>query len=349
MTLSGGNSGTVTGGGILVYGTLSTLNLTLVRVTANTGSTGIYVTHDSNLNIVSSRIENNLEGGIYLQPNVTASIRNSTISNNSGATGGGGISSSGILTLVNSTLSGNHADTSGGGLLNAGTAALYNVTIANNLAGAGGSTGNGGGLYSGLSGAQLTIRNSLIANNIDITTSELNNDCAGKLTGEGYNLIEDMTGCTIMGVVTGDVTGVDPMIDTLLDNGGPAFTHALLTGSPAINAGEPTGCRDQSNAILLTDQRAYLHNSNCDMGAYEYNSPGQATPTNTPTASNTPTATRTSTPTSTRTRTPTPTASATPTITPTPTRTPTATPTATSTATSVATASYWIYLPVIQK
>ncbi len=133
LTLSGGNSGIVTGGGILVYGASSTLNLTLVRVTANTSSAGIYVTNGSTLNIVSSRIENNFEGGIYLQSNVTASIRNSTISNNSGAIGGGGISSSGTLTLVNSTLSGNSADTSGGGLLNTGTAALYNVTIANNM------------------------------------------------------------------------------------------------------------------------------------------------------------------------------------------------------------------------
>jgi parallel beta-helix repeat protein len=361
------------------------LNLTLVRVTANTASAGIYLTSASTLNIVNSRIENNSNGGIYLASSATASIRNSTISNNSGAIGGGGISSSGTLTLVNSTLSGNSAETSGGGLLNTGTAALYNVTIANNIAGAGGSTGNGGGVYSDLSGSSLTIRNSIIANNVDITTSELNNDCDGTLTGEGYNLIEDTTGCTITGVTTGDVTGIDPMLGALLDNGGPAFTQALLTGSPAIDAGEPTGCRDQSNALLLTDQRSYLRNGTCDKGAYEYNSPGQATPTNTPTASNTPTATRTSTSTPTRTRTPTATASATPTITPTPTasatststptpsptstatRTPTATPTntpgpsptststathtptPTATATLTITSSHWLYLPIIQK
>ena len=385
LTLSGGNSGIATGGGILVYGASSTLNLTLVRVTANTASAGIYLTSASTLNIVNSRIENNSNGGIYLASSATASIRNSTISNNSGAIGGGGISSSGTLTLVNSTLSGNSAETSGGGLLNTGTAALYNVTIANNIAGAGGSTGNGGGVYSDLSGSSLTIRNSIIANNVDITTSELNNDCDGTLTGEGYNLIEDTTGCTITGVTTGDVTGIDPMLGALLDNGGPAFTQALLTGSPAIDAGEPTGCRDQSNALLLTDQRSYLRNGTCDKGAYEYNSPGQATSTNTPTASNTPTATRTSTSTPTRTRTPTATASATPTITPTPTasatststptpsptstatRTPTATPTntpgpsptststathtptPTATATLTITSSHWLYLPIIQK
>ena len=381
VTLSGGNSGITTGGGILVYGAYgsNTLTLTLVRVTANTSSAGIYVTNGSTLNIVNSRIENNFKGGIYLQSNVTASIRNSTISNNSGAISGGGISSSGTLTLVNSTLSGNSADTSGGGLVNTGTAALYNVTIANNIAGAGGSTGNGGGVYSGLSGSSLTIRNSIIANNVDITTSELNNDCDGTLTGEGYNLIEDTTGCTITGVTTGDVTGIDPMLGALLDNGGPAFTQALLAGSPAIDAGEPTGCRDQSNALLLTDQRSYLRNGTCDMGAYEYNSPGQATPTSTPTASNTPTATRTTTSTPTRTRTPTPTATATGTATRTPTATHTNTPTATVTrtptttqtntpgpspthastvthtptptapATLTSTSSHWLYLPIIQK
>jgi hypothetical protein len=37
----------------------------------------------------------------------------------------------------------------------------------------------------------------------------------------------------------GDQVNTGPLLGPLQDNGGPAFTHALLPGSPAINAGHP--------------------------------------------------------------------------------------------------------------
>jgi hypothetical protein len=48
----------------------------------------------------------------------------------------------------------------------------------------------------------------------------------------------------------------------LADNGGNTLTHALQAGSPAINAGDNVGCPAK-------DQRGYLREANCDMGAYE--------------------------------------------------------------------------------
>jgi hypothetical protein len=302
-------------------GISAVLNLTNARVRSNVAGHAIYVVNQAGLNVLHSRIENNSDGrGIFLQLNTTATIRHSTISGNAGGIHNG---SGGTLSIVNSTISGNTADSIGGGVSNSGTTHLYNVTITNNTAGTGG-TGNGGGIYNA-SAVTLTLRNSIIAGNIDAAINQVFNDCAGTVTGEGYNLIQDTTGCVITGVTTGNVTGLSANLDALLDNGGPTFTHALLAGSPAINAGDPAGCRDQNNALLVTDQRAYLRNGACDMGAYEYNSPGQATPTTTPTATHTPTPTRTSTSTPTRT--------ATPTTTSTPTRTPTSTPTVTSTST----------------
>ncbi|MFN8595361.1 MAG: choice-of-anchor Q domain-containing protein [Anaerolineae bacterium] len=376
LTLQGGNT-TTTGSAVRLTGS-STLNLTAVRVTTNVGSAAIYVINGSNLKVFGSRIENNTSGGVYLQPNVIANIRDSTLSNNTSSLGGGAIYSLGTLALVNSTLSGNTADSSGGGLLNTGTASLYNVTIVSNTVTIGSGGATGGGLYNHIS-ATLTLRNSLIANNIDASTFQVFNDCSGTVTSEGYNLIEDTTGCTINGVTTGNITGSDPNVGALANNGGPTFTHALNAGSPAINAGDILGCRDEAHSLLLTDQRGYLRNGTCDIGAYEYNSPGQATPTNTPTQTNTPTPTSTATSTPTRTRTPTATASATPTITQTPTPTSTATVTATptntptrtatptrtptvtactpgpdgcvstSTPTPTATPSHWLYLPVVVK
>jgi len=57
-------------------------------------------------------------------------------------------------------------------------------------------------------------------------------------------------------------------------NGGSLPTHALLAGSPAINAGtpEPTGCQDAVGGKLLADQRGAHRpaGSACDIGAYEY-------------------------------------------------------------------------------
>jgi len=41
-------------------------------------------------------------------------------------------------------------------------------------------------------------------------------------------------------LATGDQINTDPMLGPLQDNGGPTFTHALLPGSPAIDAGDPS-------------------------------------------------------------------------------------------------------------
>ncbi len=57
----------------------------------------------------------------------------------------------------------------------------------------------------------------------------------------------------------------------LADNGGSTQTHALLAGSPAINAGNSANPGSGSPACELTDQRGYGRPDRCDIGAYEYN------------------------------------------------------------------------------
>jgi hypothetical protein len=62
----------------------------------------------------------------------------------------------------------------------------------------------------------------------------------------------------------------DPKLGPLQSNGGPTQTHALLPGSPAIDAGNPGGCRDKLGALLITDQRGFPRPAvGCDIGAYE--------------------------------------------------------------------------------
>ena len=237
-------------------------------------------------------------------------ISNSTISGN-GANGqhdgqpwgrGGGIS--GGVTLTNSTLSGNYANLAGGGIAGGGT--ITNSTISGNI---------GGGIS--VSGA-LDIGNTVLkagAGGANISNN------GGSIASHGYNVCSDNGGGYLNG--PGDQINTDPMLGPLQDNGGPTFTHELLKGSPAIDAGDPNFAPPP-----YYDQRGpgfpRVRNDRIDVGSFEVQV-DTPSPTPTPTASptRTPTATATATATPTATPTSTATASATPTATPRPSPTPT--------------------------
>jgi hypothetical protein len=170
---------------------------------------------------------------------------------------------SGRATLINTTVSGNSAGGSSGGLgtSNNGTT-LTNVTITDNTADSDNAAppGLGGGLANQY---LLTLRNTIIAGNrVGTTPGSGGPDCAGVLPSEGYNLIENLTGCTVF-VATGDITGILAGLGPLANNGGPTRTHALLPGSPALDKGDGT--------CAATDQRGVLRpqNGRCDIGAFE--------------------------------------------------------------------------------
>jgi hypothetical protein len=82
---------------------------------------------------------------------------------------------------------------------------------------------------------------------------------------EGHNLIQSESGCTRTGDLASDMVDADPLIGLLAANGGPTLTHALLSGSPAIDAAAGTACP-------ATDQRgvARPQGGACDIGSYEY-------------------------------------------------------------------------------
>jgi hypothetical protein len=313
------------GGGAMLTVLNSTITGNTAGNTDNGGSgAGIYSSADV-LTIIDSTISNNTawiggdlsggDGGGIINVNGTLEISNTTIGNNLAGVSGGGISGYGTITITNSTISGNVAGITqpylglGGGIYTSGTLTVTNCTISGNSAY--GSTSKGGGVGGGiynvngsadvsnstLSGNRADVHGGSIYGAFDIGNSILNggspeNIYGATLTSHGYNVCSDDGGGFLNG--PGDQINTNPLLGPLQDNGGPTFTHELLTGSPAIDAGDPNFTPppyyDQRGADFWR-----VRNGRIDAGSFEVQAGSTPTPTPTPTA--TPTATSTPTPT----------------------------------------------------
>ena len=268
------------GGGISNAGTFTLVNSI---VSGNGASVGGGIFNGGTLTLVNSTVSGNgprFGGGIFNTGTLT--LLSSTVSGNHVDNSGGGISNGGTLTLVNSTVSGNSAHGDGGGIFNFGTVSAFNSTITDNRADSNlEGFGTGGGIF--VDSGTFTFQNTIIAGNHETEfTAGLGQwvpvfgDCAGTLTSNGNNLMRVLN-CTVNG---SGLTVADPLLGPLQSNGGSTRTHALLTGSPAIDAGSSSGCRDSLGALLLTDQRGATRHfdgnndgaAQCDIGAVEFGS-----------------------------------------------------------------------------
>jgi hypothetical protein len=266
LSITGGRA--ASGGGVNNAGTL-----TLQRIS---------VFFNSATNLPSDTVNTGLGGGIFNTGSLT--LQDSTVSNNQASVAGGGIEnhSSGILSaardaIVNntvgpsgcgagldfhavggsyvddSTIAGNSVQGEGYGV--AGVCArltpvrLYGDTIANNH-----SAGVGG-----LAADQTTvdIGGTLLAQNTP-------QDCvvlAGSIALNGGDLADDSS-------CGAEVSGLDPQLQPLANNGGPTQTMAIAASSPAY---------DSSPLCASTDQRAVsrlqLGAARCDIGAYQVSAP----------------------------------------------------------------------------
>ena len=243
-TLSGGQAGD-TGGGLFTF--FGTAILDKSTVSGNSGS-GIF----------------NALGYVTLT--------NSTVAGNTGTITGGILNERGSVTLTNSTVSGN----AGGGINNAfGYVTLTNSTVSGN-------TGQfTGGIY--IDGGYLTLTNSLISGNSSVFFNgkevrissfggSISTDLAPNVLGHsGLSTGQALYGFTPSATdITATSDGTTPtalsaILDpTLANNSGPTLTHALVTGSPAIDAGDNALC-------LETDQRGALRpfGTTCDIGSVE--------------------------------------------------------------------------------
>lgn len=266
----------------------STTEVTLSAITIQNGSVHTYgggIANEGILTLGNCAVKDNLAnggGGIVAGGGIgnagTLTLNNSTISNNTAnnatANGGGGISNSGSGTLVltDSTISGNTTNVFGGGIFNTGSADLVNTTITDNGAGTGGGiwnagtadllnitiTDNSASTGGGITGffGSVTLKNTIAAN------STSGGNCSGTVASEGNNL-DSGTTCGFTG--PGDMSNTDPLLGPLQNNGGFTSTHALLAGSPAVDAGDDVNCP-------ATDQRGVTRPQGiaCDIGAYEF-------------------------------------------------------------------------------
>lgn len=281
------NTAIGSGGGIYNNGTL---RLNVSTVTGNKvshiscgfcGSSGGGIANNGTLTINNSMITGNTAaiacgricgaggGGITNTSSGKMSINQSTVSGNTATataqlygrtdTGGGGIDSYGPLTITNSTIvnntaKGGNSSNRGGGLESDGTTIISSSTIASN------NSATGGGIM-----GSASFQNSIVANNAGGNCSVLT------VASMGYNLSSDNS-CKFSNA--GDRNDINPMLGALQNNGGPTQTMQLFEGSPAIDAGNPSGCTDGNGYLLKTDQRGYPRpdkedTGGCDIGAVE--------------------------------------------------------------------------------
>ena len=252
-------------------------------------------------------------GGIFNGGVGTLTIINSALSGNT-ADFGGGVYNGGSLNIVNSTISGNTANTEGAGVYNPVTVTIINSTFSDNASKIAGGVFNTGTLVITnstitnntsmfLAGGVVNLNNFQIGNTIlneGPASANIYNNSSGVVMSRGYNLSSDDASGILTG--PGDQIRTDPKLGPLRNNGGHTLTHALLPGSPAIDAGDPSFTPPPS-----FDQRGSgfdrVVDGRIDKGSFEAQTGG--TPTATPTATPGFTPTPTVTPQATATPTPT--------------------------------------------
>jgi hypothetical protein len=278
-------------GAIFNNGTLTLLGS---HISANKTS-GLFNSYQGTLTLSESIVSGN-SGAIYgggINSWGSATILTSTVFDN-GATYGGGLYTAGnpiVATLVNSTISNNTAKTSGGGIcapMN-GPNVVYTTVYENRAGVVGGgiaeNAGEGCGNYAREPNQNFSVNleGSIVAGD----SAPKDPDFAGNVSLGYPNLIQDISGKVVVpcGNTTPECTlgqhslfNISPRLGPLQDNGGPTPTHALLAGSPALNR-IPVNPSDTSSICanptalypVSSDQRGVSRPQGkaCDLGAYE--------------------------------------------------------------------------------
>ena len=296
FTFTGGNSvgaaDSGRAGAIYNVGGTTTISDSIITGNTSTGGGGAFnnagssspaPTVPGSLTILYSVVSNNTAAGsggsIQNFSGSTLSIENSTFTGNTStnSTGGGAMALNGIARITNTTVSGNSAPAgSGGGIQSNGTSlTLTNVTVSGNS-----SLSNGGGIHRATTNISIFLRNTIVAGNTG-TAASPDATASATISSLGNNMI-GVTG-TSTGWIASDLLNTDPKLAPLGFYGGFGMTHALLDGSPAINAGNNCVldvCETGGTAApIRTDQREVVRRASpgVDIGSFEVDNSYRAT------------------------------------------------------------------------
>jgi hypothetical protein len=239
-------------------------------------ASGIFAYGD--VTVHSSSISSNRNSGIMIPSNIRTEgiveVTSSTISGNTGETGGG-IHSPGVVRVHSSTISGNSANTAGAIRAEDVTVQFSTIT-ANSATSVDGILGRQGEIFHSIvanGGDDADVRFTAAENPISLRYSILGNN-------RGTDLLESPTGAPdadgnqIGGLVHGII---DPRLGPLSDNGGSTWTHALLPASPAINRGNVSALPGIGE-VPRFDQRnapySRVVDGRIDIGAVEFGESG---------------------------------------------------------------------------
>jgi hypothetical protein len=268
------------GGGILNAGTLELTGSIVSGNSAESSTfggggilnqTGASVTV-SGSRVVGNSIDTGTGGGIYSDG--TLLVVDSTLSENSSLDLGGGVHNddAGTLVVWKCTLTANYATVWGGGIYNNGTATIHNCTLSGNLADEVGGAG-----LSNIGGTVTMSHSILVANFFsgieNLGTLHIKN-C---ILADSYNCLEPPSAASGVNFATDNTCGPGFTLVTLAqlglgplaDNGGPTWTHALGSGSVAIDAA--IDCTGVGGFPVVTDQRGIPRpqGAACDVGPFE--------------------------------------------------------------------------------
>jgi hypothetical protein len=207
-------------------------------------------------------------------------IRGSTISGNTATVGGGGgilVYQRGAVSMTTSTISGNQAAGDGGGLLLKNVYEETYLTVVNSTISGNSAVGTGGGVAARPDNSFLTpitLKHVLVSGNAAPTEREMSLGSTISVSADDFNLFGSNGDAGIAGFTPGPTdivpaagVTVDDILAPLADNGGPTATHALVYGSPAVDAVPTT----DPDCLGTVDQRGSPRpaGAGCDVGSFE--------------------------------------------------------------------------------
>lgn len=208
--------------------------------------------------LISNHVATSGAGAVHAQGGYV-SATNCLFATNLAETSGGAAaaSSGGKFHATNSTFTGNSAKVNGGAIqaFSSGEVRLVNCTVSGNTADSdANNTGDGGGLGQ-LSGGTFAVGNSIVSGNFDSSTTTIDPDIFGTFTSLGFNLVSRQEGLNLAGGtpfqhgVNGDLVGtlaspVQPLLNSLTNNGGLLATFKPQAASPCVNAGSASLLND---------------------------------------------------------------------------------------------------------